>query len=112
MDLHLNYGPDDPDATAALERYLRLFAADRGGLDGPELTEVVHEVLEGAELDEQALRRLAWLLHVSALAGAVLAEMLVRGPDFEGLELDPQEVLGAVGEVMESTLRGEEPETK
>jgi len=94
---NIDWTAGGPEAEAALNRCLRLASAREAGVRDEELTRVLRELMGGAVLAEEAWERLARLLDLFGVIGALLAMRLAESFDSDPLDelKDLEDVLRA-----------------
>jgi hypothetical protein len=94
---NIDWTAGGPEAEAALNRCLRLASAREEGVRDEELTRVLRELMGGAMLPEEAWERLARLLDLFGVIGALLAMRLAETFDSDPLDelKDLEDVLRA-----------------
>ena len=83
---NIDWTAGGPEAEAALNRCLRLASAREAGVRDEELTRVLRELMGGAMLPEEAWERLARLLDLFGVIGALLAMRLAETFDSDPLD--------------------------
>lgn len=83
---NIDWTAGGPEAEAALNRCLRLASAREAGVRDEELTRVLRELMGGGMLPEEAWERLARLLDLFGVIGALLAMRLAETFDSDPLD--------------------------